>query len=78
MVMAKPIEPVYRQFGAKIENLRTVLGWTQQDLSKRVGLTRTSITNIEAGRQRVLLSDVERFARAFQSTPKQLMCGIWT
>lgn len=73
----KLIEPVYRQFGAKVESLRTVLGWSQLDLSKKVGLTRGSIANIETGRQRVLLADVERFAAAFQTAPKQLMRGIW-
>lgn len=74
----KPIEPVYRMFGARIEQLRTVLEITQQDLAKRVGLTRASIANIEAGNQRVLLNDVERFAKAFNVAPKVLLRGIWT
>lgn len=71
------IEPIYRLLGAKIEQMRTVLGWTQDDLAKKVGLTRTSITNIEAGRQRFLLHDIEKLAAAFQTTPKQLLRGIW-
>ena len=75
--MAKPVELVYRQFGMRIEQCRNALGWTQQDLAKKVGLARTSITNIESGRQRVLLADVEVFAKAFQSTPKHLLRGIW-
>ncbi len=60
-----------------MEQTRTVLGWTQADLAKRIGLTRTSVVNIEAGRQRVLLHDVEKIAAAFQMSPKQLMRGIW-
>lgn len=71
------IEPIYRQFGGKVESLRNVLGLTQLDLAKRVGLTRGSIANIELGRQRVLLADVEKFAQAFATTPKNLMRGIW-
>lgn len=74
----KPIEAVYRQFGARIEHLRTTLGMTQLEFSKKVGLVRTSIVNIEAGRQRVLLADVEKFAQAFGISPKALMRGIWT
>jgi len=70
-------EPVYRLIGAKIEQTRTVLGWTQDDLAKRVGLSRTSVTNIEAGRQRILLHDVEKFASAFNMQPKVLLRGIW-
>lgn len=72
------IEPCYRLFGAKVEQVRNVLGWTQNELAKKVGLTRTSITNIEAGRQRILMHDVEKFAMAFQTTPKALLRGIWT
>ena len=40
-------EPVYRLFGAKIEQTRSILGWSQADLAKKVGLTRGSIANIE-------------------------------
>jgi DNA-binding XRE family transcriptional regulator len=75
--MAKPIEPVYRAVGAKIEELRSALGWTQEDLAKRIGLNRTSIVNIEAGRQRILLHDAHKIAAAFGVTVKHLMKGIW-
>jgi transcriptional regulator with XRE-family HTH domain len=71
------LQPVYRQFGSKIESLRTTLGLTQLELGKRVGLNRSSIANLEAGRQRVLLDDVEKFAAAFATTPKFLLRGIW-
>lgn len=73
----KTIQPVYRQFGVKVEALRIALGLTQLDLAKRVGLTRASIANIEAGKQRILLADVQRFADAFASSPKFIMKGIW-
>lgn len=71
------VEPIYRLLGAKIEQTRTVLGWSQQDLAKRVGLTRGSIANIEAGKQRILLHDIEKFATAFNMLPKVLLRGIW-
>jgi transcriptional regulator with XRE-family HTH domain len=71
------VEPVYRQLGAKIEQLRTMLGWTQIDLAKKVGLTRGSIANIELGRQRILLHDIEKFCKAFNIEPKVLLRGIW-
>ena len=75
--MSKMNEPVYRAIGARIEQMRNALGWTQDDLSKKVGLSRGSIANIETGRQRILLHDVETIAGAFGSTPKHLMRGIW-
>lgn len=76
--MSTPIEPVYRMIGARIEHLRTVLDVTQEELSERVGLNRTSIVNIEKGKQRILLDDVEKFAKALGTSPKNLLRGIWT
>lgn len=77
MSSRQPPQAVYRQFGAKIESLRNVIGLTQLELAKRVGLTRASIANIEAGTQRVLLHDVERFSVALGISPKVLLRGIW-
>ena len=76
--MSAPMQLCYRQFGLRIEQMRNTLGWTQADLAKKVGLQRASIANLETGRQRVLLHQVENFAVAFGSTPKHLMKGIWT
>ena len=54
------------------------LGLDQGTLAKRVGMTRTSLTNIEAGRQRVQLHQVEQMAEALGTTAKNLMRGIWS
>lgn len=58
---AKQIEGCHVAMGAKIRIVREALGLTQDDLATRVGLNRTSVTNIEAGRQRLILHDVEAF-----------------
>jgi len=50
---------------------------SQEDLAKKVGLKRVSVTNIEIGRQRFLLDGVEDFATALGTTPKNLLKGIW-
>ncbi len=75
--MAKPIEACHAALGMRIRLIREALGITQDDLSKRVGLRRASIANIEVGRQRFLLDGVEDFARALGTTPKHLLKGIW-
>lgn len=75
--MGKPIEGVYVALGGKIRLIREAIGLSQEELSKRVKLTRTSLTNIEAGRQRILVDDVEDFARALGTSPKNLLKGIW-
>ena len=41
----------YRQLGQRIARARKLAGLTQEELGKHVGLSRTSITNLEAGRQ---------------------------
>jgi transcriptional regulator with XRE-family HTH domain len=73
----KPIEPVYRLFGARIEQLRTLLGRTQEETAKTLNISRGSLANIETGKQRILLHDVEKFAVVFGTNPRALMKGIW-
>jgi len=41
----------YRHLGAKIRKFRTQRKLSQDGLAKLIGLTRTSLTNIEQGRQ---------------------------
>ncbi len=50
-----PTKEVYRLVGQQIRKERVKRHMTQEDLASRVGLTRTSVTNIEKGRQKVLL-----------------------
>jgi transcriptional regulator with XRE-family HTH domain len=73
----RPVEACHQAFGSRIRLMRETLGLSQDDLAKRVGYKRVSVTNIETGRQRLLLNTVEDFARALGVTPKHLMKGIW-
>lgn len=75
--MSKPIETCHKLVGLRIQQMREMLGLTQAELAKRVGLERTSIVNTEAGRQRLLLHGIEIYAKAFGTTPKHMMKGIW-
>lgn len=59
-------ETIYRAFGRAIATRRKVLGLTQADLASRVGMSRASVANIEAGRQNVLLHHVFSLATALQ------------
>lgn len=45
----------YQEVGRRIRKERKDRHITQEDLGKAVGLTRTSVTNIERGRQKLLL-----------------------
>lgn len=73
----KTPEAVYQAFGARLRMIRDALGISQAELAKRVGLVRPSLTNIEVGRQRIRLDQVEAIARELGTTPRALMKGIW-
>jgi transcriptional regulator with XRE-family HTH domain len=75
--MSKPIEAVYASLGARIRMIRETLGLQQEELAKRIGRERTTVVNFENGKQRILVDDVEDYARALGTTPKHLLKGIW-
>ena len=52
------IEPCYPEIGAWLRQERERLGLTQQDVSVMLRLSRPSIANIEAGKQRLLYHQV--------------------
>ncbi|MXW19489.1 MAG: helix-turn-helix transcriptional regulator [Gammaproteobacteria bacterium] len=66
---------LYEEFGRRLRDLR--LGrskpMTQAGLGSLVGLSRTSITNIEMGRQQVSLHHLYRIAAALGIEPDQLL-----
>ena len=64
---------LYRVFGSRVRALREEKNVTQEELGKRVDLSRTSITNIEKGRQRVLLHQMVEIAQALDAEPVSLI-----
>jgi transcriptional regulator with XRE-family HTH domain len=46
------LSELYTSIGAKVRRARNRRGWTQLELARAVGLSKYSITNVEAGRQR--------------------------
>ncbi len=57
---------VYQALGLKVSKARRKLGLTQKALSEKVGLSRASIANIEAGRQNVLVHQLYAFSEALE------------
>lgn len=64
---------IYRVFGSRLRELREAKSVTQEELGRRVELSRTSITNIEKGRQRVMLHQMVELAQALEAEPLALM-----
>jgi transcriptional regulator with XRE-family HTH domain len=67
------IEPIYQRLGAAVLELRTEAGWTQQDLAGQIGLTRASVANVETGRQRLMLHQIEALADVFNVSIGRLL-----
>lgn len=66
------VEDEYVAFGKAVREMRRANFMTQEGLAKKTGLKRTSIVNIEVGRQRVLLGDLWVFAKGLGVTPIRL------
>jgi transcriptional regulator with XRE-family HTH domain len=64
---------LYPLIGKEITRLRKNKNWTQTDLAKAVSLTRTSITNIEKGRQKILVNTLWDIAEQFNIHPSKLL-----
>jgi len=57
---------IYQSIGKLVRIRREKLNLTQDDLAQRVGLKRTSITNIEKGRQRIQVHTLYDLATALE------------
>lgn len=68
-------QPFYKEVGRKIREarLRRKPKLTQQGLAELVSLTRTSITNVEKGRQKFLLHTLADIAKALGVNPASLL-----
>lgn len=60
------IHPFYVELGEEIRRRREALGMTQSTLATHLGLSRTSVTNIERGRQPVLVHQLYRVAQVLK------------
>lgn len=67
------VEPIYCHIGHRTCEARLRMGLTQARLGELVGLTRTSIVNIELGRQRVMLHTVLVLAAALNVSASDLL-----
>ncbi len=62
--MKKPTDRVYEEIGRLIFKARDKKGLTQEQLAAKIDLKRTSITNIEKGRQQLLVHMLLKIAGA--------------
>ena len=67
---------LYKELGLQVKNRRKELHLTQEHLADRVGLTRTAITNIEAGKQSITLHAYFSLCAALNVSPTILVSQL--
>lgn len=78
MTAMKPIietrnEAFYMQIGLNVKRAREARKLTQQQLGDRVNLSRTSVTNLERGRQKILVHTLADLAAALKTSVSELI-----
>ena len=67
------INQFYADVGEKIKYFRTKLGYSQDDIGKFLDLTRSSIVNVEKGRQRPLVHTLYEIASYLKVSVEDLL-----
>lgn len=73
MLTPERVEGLYDYIGARIRSERAGTGLSQGELGRRVGLTRTSISNIELGRQKIQIHTLYDIATVLGVPPAALL-----
>jgi transcriptional regulator with XRE-family HTH domain len=67
------VNGLYEEFGRRVRSAREAAGLTQEAVACRVGLKRTSISNIERGEQHIPLHALWMLAAAIGVKPTELL-----
>ncbi len=65
------------QLGARIAQLRTALGWTQQELADRIAVSRVAISHFEMGLQVPSERTIALLAGVFKVEPGELVVDTY-
>jgi transcriptional regulator with XRE-family HTH domain len=68
-----PFATTYKELGELVRARRKKVGLSQERLADLIGLTRTSITNIEKGRQRIPLDVLFALGEALKVDPRDIL-----
>jgi transcriptional regulator with XRE-family HTH domain len=72
----KPVmdkEAINKATGKYLQEVRKTLKISQEDLANKIGLTRTSIVNIEKGRQSLTVENLYKISEVFGISPVNLI-----
>lgn len=67
---------IYKMIGERIRDERQKKRLTQDELASRVGLKRASITNVERGRQQILVHTLLQIADSLETSPARFLVAF--
>jgi len=59
----------------KIQNLRKMLGYTQESMASKIGMSTNSYSQIERGKTVLVSNRLSDIAKALNTTPEELLLG---
>lgn len=65
----------YELLGQNVQTIRKMKGWTQQELSDKIGINLQSLSKIERGVNYPTLDTLEKLTQALEVTPNELLSG---
>ena len=68
--------PAAEQFGARVRQRRTELGWSQEKLGQVAGMHFTYVAQCERGERNVSLRNILKLAVALGVDPGDLVAGL--
>lgn len=63
----------YIELGERLRAARVALGLTQAEVAEAAGISRTSLTNIECGRQRILVDQLALMCGKLRALPSDMI-----
>lgn len=67
------VPPHRAAFGARVRELRTARGWSQEDFAHRANLDRTYVSGIERGTRNPTLDIIQKLAQALDVPAAELL-----
>ncbi len=64
-----------KRMAKRLKQLRADRGWSQEELSRRSGVSRTHIARIETAKMEPTLGVIEKLAKALKVKPGELLEG---
>jgi transcriptional regulator with XRE-family HTH domain len=67
------VDALYQRLGRALRDARDAAGLTQREVAERIGLTRSSVANIERGSQHIALHQLFLLAHAVGAEPRDIL-----